>query len=136
MHKTQTAYNILKKPLFLDDVSLVIYSMNRLPGPFIKFFIQELGSEKLCEIVDLFPSRDACAQTIIGYHDGENMHFFKGEVRGQIALKPRGKKGFGWDNIFIPQGHSKVRAEMSDEEYDQTSPRTIALTQLKAFLQH
>ncbi len=47
MHKTQTAYNILKKPLFLDDVSLVIYSMNRLPGPFIKFFIQALAEEFL-----------------------------------------------------------------------------------------
>jgi XTP/dITP diphosphohydrolase len=64
------------------------------------------------------------------------MHFFKGEVRGQIALKPNGKKGFGWDNIFIPQGYSKVRAEMTDYEYDQTSPRAIAFNQLKAFLQH
>jgi XTP/dITP diphosphohydrolase len=135
-HKTSTAYNLLKKPLFLDDVSLVISAMNRLPGPLIKFFIQELGSEKICDIVNLFNSRDAIAQAIIGYHDGRNMHFFKGEVRGQIALKPNGKKGFGWDNIFIPQGYSKVRAEMTDYEYDQTSPRAIAFNQLKAFLQH
>lgn len=135
MHKTSTAYNLLQKPLFLDDVSLVISAMKRLPGPLIKFFIQELGNEKICEIVNLFDSRDALAQAIIGYHDGEDMHFFKGEVRGQIALKPSGKRGFGWDNIFIPKGYSKVRAEMTDDEYEQTSPRTIALTQLKRFLQ-
>lgn len=134
-HKTKSAFELLKKPLFIDDVALVITAMNKLPGPFIKYFIQEIGNERICQIVDMFGSREAVAQAIIGYHDGTDMHFFEGKVKGTIADKPSGNKGFGWDNIFIPDGHTKIRSEMNNEEYDLTSPRAIAFTKLKQHLQ-
>lgn len=136
LYKTRTAFEMIKKPLFIDDVSLIITAMNRLPGPFIKFFIQELGAEKICQIVNLFDSRKAIAQSIIGYHDGTSMHFFKGEVIGKIADSPSGTRGFGWDEIFIPDGYSQIRAEMDEKDYDTTSPRAVALHKFKDFLKH
>lgn len=134
-HKTQAAFDLVKEPLFLDDVALIIEGMNKLPGPFIKYFIEEIGTQKLCEIVDLYETRNATAQTMIGYHDGQQMHFFKGEIKGTISKKPDGEKGFGWDEIFIPIGHTKIRAEMDEKEYDLTSPRRIALDKLKEFIE-
>ena len=133
-HKTKTAYELVKKPLFVDDVSLVITQMKGLPGPFIKYFISSLGTEKICRMVDLFPSREAVAQAMIGYHNGKNMHFFLGEVKGIISEHPSGHRGFGWDEIFIPDGYTQIRAEMNEEDYDTTSPRKVALDKLKKFL--
>ncbi len=42
--------------------------------------------------------------------------------------------GFGWDSIFIPRGYHKTWAEMTEEEAQATSIRTIALTKLEAYL--
>lgn len=134
VHKTQAAFDLIHKPLFVDDVSLVIHGMGKLPGPFVKFFLQELGTEKLCRLTDSFPSRKATAEAMIGYHDGTNISYFKGIVEGEIAKSPSGEKGFGWDEIFIPEGYTQIRAQMSDEDYDATSPRTRALEKLKTFL--
>ncbi len=133
-HKTQAAYELLQKPLFIDDVSLTIEGMNKLPGPFIKFFMEEIENELICRMVDIFPTRKASSQTIIGYHDGKEMHFFEGEVKGVISEHPAGNKGFGWDSVFIPEGYEEIRAKMSDEEYDRTSPRKIALDKFKKYL--
>lgn len=133
--KTKAAYDLIQKPLIIDDVSFVIHAMGRLPGPFIKFFIEEMGEEKLCRLVDLFHSREATAEAMIGYHDGEEVYIFHGSVHGMIAHSPLGEKGFGWDKIFIPDDYSFTRGEMNEEDYDKTSPRVLALRKLKAFLQ-
>ena len=42
--------------------------------------------------------------------------------------------GFGWDPIFINEGFTKTRGEMSLEEYDATSARKAAIEKLHAFL--
>lgn len=136
LHKTQTIFEQIQKPLFVDDVSLVIKGMNKLPGTFIKYFVQELGGEKICRIVDQLPTREALAQAMIGYHDGKKIHYFLGEISGRIADKPSGTRGYGWDEIFIPDGYQQIRAEMDEEDYDSTSPRTLALDQLKRFLEN
>jgi inosine/xanthosine triphosphate pyrophosphatase family protein len=39
----------------------------------------------------------------------------------------------GWDSIFIPEGMTKTRAELTQEEDDQISPRMKALDELAVF---
>ena len=39
--------------------------------------------------------------------------FFKGVVRGKISSEPKGKYGFHYDPIFIPEGNEKTFGEMS-----------------------
>lgn len=41
-HKVKQAYEKVKKPVLVEDVSLEFETFERLPGPFIKFFEQEL----------------------------------------------------------------------------------------------
>jgi XTP/dITP diphosphohydrolase len=41
---------------------------------------------------------------------------FEGEARGRIVWPPRGAHGFGYDPIFVPDGHTRTFGEMRHEE--------------------
>jgi len=41
---------------------------------------------------------------------------FLGRVSGTLVWPPRGNQGFGYDPIFLPEGHSRTFGEMSAEE--------------------
>ncbi|MDD3694439.1 MAG: RdgB/HAM1 family non-canonical purine NTP pyrophosphatase [Lentisphaeria bacterium] len=51
----------------------------------------------------------------------------EGEVRGRIALTPSGQGGFGYDPVFVPQGHKQSFAELSEDCKNQLSHRQQAL---------
>lgn len=51
-----------------------------------------------------------CALAIC-WPDGKNK-VFEGRINGTLTFPPRGKFGFGYDPIFIPEGHDKTFAEM------------------------
>jgi XTP/dITP diphosphohydrolase len=65
---------------------------------------------------------------------GEVLHVFGGIVEGEIADRPRGSHGFGYDPIFIPQGFEQTFGELGPEEKNQLSHRARALEKLRAFL--
>lgn len=134
LDKANEAFKRVDKPVIVDDSGLQIHSMGRLPGTFVKFFLEELGTEKICRLTDFSEDRSATAFVEIGFADGKSTQPFRGEIKGSIAKHPRGENGFGWDTIFIPDGYDKTRGEMNDEEYDATSPRKFALEKLEAFL--
>jgi len=43
----------------------------------------------------------------------DHHEFFRGEVEGQLVWPPRGKRGFGYDPVFMPRGHERTFGEMS-----------------------
>ena len=58
-------------------------------------------------------------------------------VRGVIgAVKPRGEHGWGFDPIFLPDGHDKTCGEMTPEEKNAISHRAIAFRKLAEYLLH
>lgn len=133
-HKAKQAYDILKSPVLIEDVSLTFKALGRLPGPFIKWFIEELDYQGLVKLLDGYDDRSAHAVCCYGFYDGKDLRFFEGGVLGSIAPEPKGDGGFGFDPIFIPDGYAITRAEMSEDDYDKTSPRKFALDNLKMFL--
>ncbi len=133
-HKAREAYRYIQKPVLVEDTSLIFHALGRLPGPFIKWFLVELDNNGLCKLLDGYKDRSALAEVCFGFHDGKELHFFDGEWKGSIALSPRGNRGFGWDPIFIPEGHEKTWGEMTPEEQKETSMRRIALKKLENFL--
>lgn len=42
-HKAKQAYEILQKPVLVEDAGLTLTALGNLPGPFIKWFVAELG---------------------------------------------------------------------------------------------
>lgn len=114
-HKVIQAYEKIKKPVLVEDVSLEFKALGQLPGPFIKFFIEQMRGEDLCRLVD-GKDRDAVAKCVFGYYDGQEIKLFQGSLTGKIANKPAGENGFGWDKIFIPEGYEITRAQMNEND--------------------
>ncbi|MFN9252270.1 MAG: RdgB/HAM1 family non-canonical purine NTP pyrophosphatase [Brevundimonas sp.] len=58
----------------------------------------------------------------------------QGEVHGHVSFPPRGDRGFGYDPIFVPTGHSQTFGEMDPAAKDSMSHRARAFEQLKGAL--
>jgi len=59
---------------------------------------------------------------------------FEGACEGRIGLAPRGEGGFGYDPLFIPEGHEATFAELGEEVKNRLSHRARALVKLRAWL--
>ena len=67
------------------------------------------------------------------YADESETQLFDGACEGQIILEPRGKNGFGYDPLFVPDGFNATFAELGDDVKNKLSHRARALEKLKAF---
>lgn len=132
--KVLDGYSHVRKPVLVEDTSLIFHALGRLPGPLMKWFLKELDNDGLCRLLDGYDNRSALAQVMFGFFDGKNVHIFAGDMEGTIARKPRGEKGFGWDPIFIPRDYRKTWGEMDHLEQGSSSMRKIALKKLETFL--
>lgn len=135
-HKIEQAYKVMKRPVIIDDFGFCIEELNDLPGPFTKFFIEPSdGLEKLCLITNSLKSRKAKVVCAIAYKDANHTKVFVKELFGNVADRPRGKRGIGTDMIFEPDGYSGMtRAELSEEEYDDVYLKVRPVDELKDFL--
>src|SRR5690349_13575059 len=84
-HKAKQAYELVKKPVFVEDVALGFEALGGLPGPFIKFFLAGGdGAEKLCRMLDGFESRKAYGECVFAYYDGRQLQLFHGGITGTV----------------------------------------------------
>lgn len=132
-HKVKEAYKQIQKPILVEDTSLVFHGLGKLPGPFVRWFLEELGKEGMCRLVDN-NDRSATATVTYGVYDGKTFLTFAGIEHGSIAEHPMGPNGFGWDPIFIPEGQHKTHGEMSDDELASYSARIKAIKKIKAYI--
>jgi XTP/dITP diphosphohydrolase len=58
---------------------------------------------------------------------------FEGRVDGTLTFRPRGAKGFGYDPIFVPEGHTETFAEMAPEAKHAISHRAHAFAAFTAY---
>ena len=132
--KAKDAYRKLKKPVVVEDVSLEIKSLNGLPGTFIKFFLQKLGTEKTVELVSNKVTETKVTSAVAIYN-GENLRVFKGVTHGTLLKKDKGTNGFGFDKVFIPNGYTKTLAQMPSSLKNKISHRALALQKVKKYLE-
>jgi XTP/dITP diphosphohydrolase len=59
---------------------------------------------------------------------------FDGACEGKIIFEPRGKNGFGYDPLFVPNGFEQTFAELGDDVKNRLSHRAKALEKLKIYL--
>jgi non-canonical purine NTP pyrophosphatase (RdgB/HAM1 family) len=133
-YKAKEAYKQVQSTVLVEDTSLVFTALGKLPGTLIKWFLTELRVDGLCKLLDGYEDRTAHAKVLFGLYDGKELKIFEGGIKGTIAETPRGETGFGWDPIFIPEGHEKTWGEMDAEEQKETSMRRVALKKLEEFL--
>ena len=133
-HKAEQAWQELKCPVLVEDSGLILTAWNGLPGALVKWFENSVGCEGMLKMLKAYDNREAFAQCLVAVHDGENIRVAEGKVRGVIAGELRGDNGFGWDVMFIPEGHTRTYAEMSAQEKNAISHRRRAFEALKGML--
>lgn len=106
-------------PILVEDSGLVLEAWNGLPGALTKWFIGSVGHEGILRMLPRDEDRRARAVCVVAValaaaDEANEIRVFRGEVVGRLADGPRGKSGFGWDPIFVPEGSSLTYAEMGD----------------------
>ncbi|KAL3920617.1 MAG: hypothetical protein SGILL_003173 [Bacillariaceae sp.] len=134
--KCKLAAQKVNGPVFTEDTSLCFIALNGLPGPYIKWFLEQCGHDGLNKMLDGFDDRSAYAQTIVAYTTGpeDEIHVFDGRTNGKI-VQPRGPLDFGWDPVFEPdEGEGKTYAEMDKDFKNSISHRGRSFEKFRAFL--
>lgn len=115
-------------PFLVEQTNLMIRVWKNLPGNVAGLFVDGVGVAGICKMLDTFPDRAATAVTKLAYHSPDGrVAVFAGHLTGTIASEPRGQQIFGWDAIFIPEGHDRTLAEMSIEQRNSISTRKLAV---------
>lgn len=134
-HKARQAFDVIGRPVLVEDVGLFFHALGPLPGPFIKFFVdQPDGLEVLCRMLDGFEDRSAHTEIVMCYYDGNEPVFFSGTHGGYIADSPRGDGGFGYDAIWCIEGFDgRTRAELTPDEDQDTYESIRPVKALRRF---
>lgn len=135
-HKAASALKRIGGPVLVEDTSLELAGMNGFPGPLIRWMLAAVGPEGIGNLLQAFDDRRATVRCLTCAADGSEEVFGLGVVTGSIAKKPRGRKGFGWDSVFRPDGcGGQTYAEMDPAEKNRISHRRKALEELKKALE-
>ncbi|MEJ1241086.1 RdgB/HAM1 family non-canonical purine NTP pyrophosphatase [Chryseolinea sp. T2] len=130
-------YNI---PCFADDTGLEVQALNGDPGVYSARYAgpQRNSTDNInlllknLQGVSNRAARFRTVITLVGLT--KRPVVFEGIVDGEIGSSLKGTSGFGYDPVFIPNGHHRTFAEMTMNEKNQLSHRAIAVSQLIAFL--
>jgi len=125
--KVLEACRQLQCPVIVDDTSVYIEAFNGFPGPYAADWQKVVGNERTLQLLRGFKKRNASMVCRAAYCEpGQEPVIFEGKVEGFIATQIRGKEGFGFDPIFIPERSKKTTPPKCDTEPE--SPIILALS--------
>lgn len=138
-------------PAVADDSGLCVDALNGMPGVLSARWSGRFGAAAgdrdrdrdranldlvLDQLADVADDRRAagfvCTAALVV--PGGVEHCVEGRMRGAIIREPRGTHGFGYDPIFLPDGHTRTTAELPPEEKDAISHRGRAFRALAEIL--
>ncbi len=123
-----------------DDSGLEVDALDGAPGVWSSSYGGEEGNhaknngrllEEMAEKTDR-AARFRC--TMVLARGGKEEAHFSGTVEGRLVDALHGTGGFGYDPLFIPEGHDKTFAELGDDVKNTLSHRSRALVQVTEFL--
>ncbi len=121
-----------------DDSGLCVDALGGGPGVESAYYAGPQGDSaanlrKLVETMWAVPegaraAHFVCVLLVLGPRGEEEV--FEGVSGGALRREPRGGAGFGYDPLFVPDGHDRTFAEMSEAEKNQLSHRARAWARL------
>jgi XTP/dITP diphosphohydrolase len=125
--------------VFADDTGLEIDFLDGKPGVHSARFAGDskdmsANIEKVLGLMGNTANRKARFRTVIALILDDREYLFEGIVNGTILTEKRGSSGFGYDPVFMPEGHIKTFAEMELPEKNSISHRGQAFEKLVRFL--
>lgn len=125
----------LPAPFFVDDGGLFVEALRGFPGVFSAHALKSIGAQGILKLMEGVEDRRAHFACVVSYHDGRTTDSFAGRCDGVLAMTARSDgHGFGFDPIFVPDGHEKTFGELDAETKNRISHRGKALAQLVAHL--
>ena len=142
--KARAAAEVSGEPALADDSGLVVPALDGAPGIYsarwagpgkdFRVAMERIEAELTTRGVETIGAAAyfVCALSF-GWPDG-HCETVEGRVDGTLTFPPRGQHGFGYDPIFVPDGHGRSFGEMPPEEKQPLTHRARAFEQLAAFL--
>jgi XTP/dITP diphosphohydrolase len=123
--KANSAFRIISDDLIVEDTGLFINELNGFPGPYSSYVLRTIGNSGILKLLLKKSNRCATFKSVIAFSNGNMNNIFVGEVTGTISNKV-GKKGWGFDPIFIPIMEEKTYGEIGERKIE-ISHRTAAI---------
>ena len=139
--KATVIYNLKNQNCFSEDTGLEVDTLNGEPGVKSARYAGDERSfekniDKLLSKLAGKENRKAQFRTVICLIINGKVDFFEGICKGTIIAERRGKSGFGYDAIFVPEGSGKTFAEMAMDEKNIFSHRNKAMKKLTYYLKN
>ena len=137
--KAQFIFSNYAVACFADDTGLEVDALEGAPGVYSARFAgtppnNENNIDKLLALMVNQENKQARFRTVIALVKDSEQLFFEGVVEGEIMGKRKGRNGFGYDSIFLPNHFDRTFAEMDMEEKNLISHRAQAVKKLTTFL--
>ena len=141
--KARALFSIVGQPVIADDSGLEVDALGGRPGIHSARYSgddtnHDRNISKLLKELDDLPleKRTARFRCVIVYIDQNGVsHNFEGIFPGYIGFARSGQGGFGYDPVFFLKERNCSVAELSSEEKNRLSHRSLAIEKLKKFLQ-
>ncbi len=138
LFKLNSIKETLEDSYFIEDAGFFIDKpLNGFPGVWSKYVFKTIGNIGILKLIDNFEETEAHFESIIAFYfqPQDKVLTFQGIVKGKVSNEIRGKWGFGFDPIFIPNEYpNKTFAELSTEEKNRISHRGKAWIKFIEFL--
>lgn len=140
--KARAAADASGLPALADDSGLSVAALEGAPGVYSARWAGpgkdfSVAMAKVEERLEETGSEDRAAwftcALALAWPDGPAV-VVEGRVDGTLTFPPRGDRGFGYDPIFLPEGHALTFGEMEPAAKDAMSHRARAFAKLKAAL--
>lgn len=141
--KAMHAAKALGRAVIADDSGLVVPALWGEPGVFSARYAGEKATDK--------ENRQKLLNAIKGWDELQRAAYFecclvlaspstvkkvvRGICEGTIVPTEKGRNGFGYDSIFVKQGHHMTFGELEEQVKNQISHRAKAFEKLRVFLE-
>ena len=134
--KAGAAARTAKLPAFADDSGIVVEALDGAPGIYSARWAGEskdftAAMQKIEDLLQEKNTTDRRAHFIsalcVAWPDG-HLEEFEGRVDGTLVWPPRGTAGFGYDPVFLPEGHNRTFGEMDADEKHGLPPKGKGLS--------
>jgi XTP/dITP diphosphohydrolase len=127
-------------PVLSDDSGLEVVALEGDPGPRSARFAgpESTDEQNLNLLLDKLKGiRDRSARFVTVatlFISFDERYVARGVLEGRITPEPKGRSGFGYDPVFVPEGYEKTLAELGEEEKNRISHRKKALEKISSEL--
>jgi XTP/dITP diphosphohydrolase len=143
LKKARFYSRVFGKLTLADDSGLEVDSLKGQPGVHSARYAGERASsrennQKLLREMEGVPvsKRGARFRCVIAVRSPEGKEVLaEGSCRGRIGFKEKGRKGFGYDPLFILPRDGRTMAELSLEEKNKISHRGKSLRKIRKIIQ-